>query len=99
MGFCFSLVASIYGWTHQEILKLSARQFFMYVEQIPILQARKQMSYFEVSAFPYMDKQGQKEVLDHYTKIIEDASMKQKTDQKVIDANWDLLRRGIMPDD
>ena len=97
MGFCFALIASTYGWTHQEILKLSARQFFMYVEQIPQLLARQQLSSLEAASFPYMNETGRKEILDHYQDILEKKEKKYVPNNIEINNNWDLLRRGLIP--
>lgn len=98
MGFCFALVASTYGWTHKEILELSARQFFMYVEQIPKLTARQQLNGFEVTGFPNMEMSDKKQILKQYEDILTDGQGI-KTPQRQIDDNWDLLRQGIIPNE
>ncbi len=91
------MVASTYGWTHKEILDLSARQFFMYVEQVPKLLASRQLSRIEAASVPYMEVNERKAIFKYYEKILE--YQEQKTPQKTIDSNWDLLRKGLIPND
>lgn len=71
----------------------------MYVEQIAIITSREQLMTFESASFPYMEEKDQKELINHYQKIIddnyEDGTHKQSSAEK-IEENWDLLRRGVI---
>jgi hypothetical protein len=90
-------VASTYGWSHPDILRLSARQFFMYLNQIPIVEARQQMMRFESSLLPYQESEGVKGIIKPYQETLEIASGPQTSKPDDVDFSWDMLRRGVTP--
>ena len=81
-------MASTYGWTHQEILDLTARQFFLYLRQIGKLSSIEQMKRFEASLLPHMKESNRKEVLDNYRQV----TILVKVDKKIIEDAWCFLR-------
>lgn len=83
------MVASTYGWTHQEILALTARQFFLYLHQITKLNAIKQLRDFEVSLMPHIDKTNRIELFKSYQEVL----IPMKVDQDEINDSWQFLRR------
>jgi hypothetical protein len=90
-------VASTYGWSHPDILKLSARQFFMYLNQIPIIEARQQMMRFESSLLPYQESDGVKSMIKPYQETLEIASGPKASTKEDVDFTWDMLRKGVTP--
>ena len=85
-------MASVYGWTHQEILSLTARQFFLYLRQISKLEASDQMKRFEASSMPYMEKSDRKMLHERYQDIL----VPKKVCEEEIDDAWATLRRGSL---
>ena len=86
-------MASVYGWTHQEILSLTARQFFLYLRQISKLKALDQTKRFEASLIPYMEKPDKKMLYERYQDIFDPKEVGKKED---INDDWATLRRGSL---
>ena len=84
------MVAATYGWSHSCILKLTARQFFIYYEQVSVIEARKQISAFEASSFPEMKKADRRLVMKRYNRIINPIDV--TPDPREVEANWEFLR-------
>lgn len=79
-------MASTFGWTHQEILQLTIQQFLRYLDEIPKIEARKQIRGLEVSSYPHMEKSGRSEVERYYSRILRPLT------QKDIDSAWSSLK-------
>ncbi len=70
-------------------MDLTARQFFLYLRQIPKLASIKQLKQFEVSLLPHMKSFDRRSVIDNYRKIV----IPVEVSGKAIDASWDALRK------
>lgn len=70
----------------------------MYIEQIPKIDARRQLQKLEAASFPYMEEQDRKKVSGQYEKVFSQP-VRRTSPQKQIDANWDLLRKGVTVSD
>ena len=84
----FALVASTYGWTHQEILALTAKQFFLYLRQVGKLSSMKQLKDFEASLMPHMEKSDRVDLFRRYQEVL----VPVKVDKKEVEDAWDFLR-------
>jgi len=80
------MLASAFGWTHQDILKLTVRQFMRYLDEIPKVTARQQIRGLEVSSYPHMEERGRKNVDRYYSRILRPIT------QRDIDSAWDSLK-------
>jgi hypothetical protein len=87
--FSFARIAREFGWTHMEILRLTTRQFFLYLRNIDKLEAHKQLLAIEAASFPQMKKTGQEEIKRHYIVITEG---RKSTQKKRVDESWSVLR-------
>lgn len=87
--FSFARIAKEFGWTHEEILRLTTRQFFLYLRNIDKLEAHRQLLTIEAASFPQMKKSDREEVRRHYTVIAEG---KKSTQKKRVDKSWSVLR-------
>jgi len=85
-------MASVYGWTHHEILALTARQFFLYLKEVNAVEARKQMMAFEVASFPNMEKRHRQGMLRPYELALNPDPTHQETDEITIERSWNQLR-------
>jgi len=86
----FAELASTYGWTHREILSLTARQFFLYLRQVYKLDSFKQLKAFEASLIPYLERTSRDSVFASYRETLNTVSV---DTSKVIDEAWDSLRK------
>lgn len=82
------MMASTYGWTHQEILKLTARQFFLYLRQIAKLNSMNQLRSFEVSLMPHIKVSDRVDLFRRYQENL----VPVKVDKKEVEDAWDFLR-------
>lgn len=82
------MVASTYGWTHQNILSLTARQFFLYLRQVGKLNSINQLKKFEVSLMPHMEKSDRMELFRHYQEVL----VPMKVNKAEIEDTWKFLR-------
>lgn len=91
---CIALVASIYGWTHDYIMKLPTRVLFRYYNRIPAIEARGQLMSFESSMFPHQTAHVKLGMFNKYLNLY--ASDKQTSKEKTerINKNWKSLKNG-----
>jgi hypothetical protein len=87
--FSFARIAREFGWTHMEILRLTTRQFFLYLRNIDKLEAHKQLLAIEAISFPQMKKSDREELKRHYIVITEG---RKSTQKKRVDKSWSVLR-------
>jgi len=76
-------VASTYGWTHEEILNLTVRQFFMYLEQTANLERKRFYMMLEASSFALVSEVDQRRIM---------AKWRPPMTQEQIDKQWEELR-------
>ncbi len=81
------MLAGTYGWTHQDILQLTVRQFTHYLNEIPKVEARRQIKNLEAASYPYMEKRIATQTSRYYSRILQPLS------QKIIDDNWGFLNK------
>ncbi len=55
-GYWFAVLAKVYGWRHEDILKLTARQFFMYLRYASRFMLVDKIVLNEAVLLPYQDK-------------------------------------------
>lgn len=84
------MVAAVYGWTHSQILQLTARQFFKYYSLIPVIEARKQSYALEASAYPNMGKVDRRRVDRRLNRILE-AESEPSVDKAT--TSWEYLKK------
>ena len=90
MAYAFAVLASESGWTHEDILKLTVRQFHLYLRQLDKIDARRNLTLCTISAFPHVDKSEKKKIIKRYQDIIAPSA---SSSQERIDNSWNLLRR------
>ena len=87
--FSFARIAKEFGWTHKEILGLTARQFFLYLRSIDKLEAYIQVLALEAASFPQMKKVDRERVGQRYVTIAEGTEL---TYKERINRAWSTLR-------
>ena len=87
--FSFARIAEKFGWTHVEILKLTTRQFFLYLRSLDKLEAYRQTLALEAASFPQMRESDRKSVMQRYVTIAEGTEL---TYKEKIDRAWSTLR-------
>ncbi len=66
-------------------------QFFMYLDFVPVMEARRQKYFIEAMSYPYMKKHDQQETMRRYD-LIDRKPQQIITSQKDVDDSWNFLR-------
>lgn len=79
----------MYGWTHDRILKLTPRLFFIYLEQASRIEAAQQLLNIEAVCYPNMDKASRRRIDRHYDRIV---SPPVPASEEERESTWKILR-------
>jgi len=82
-------LAAVYGWTHDQILKLTPRLFFTYLEQASRIEAAQQLLNIEAASYPNMDKTSRRRIDRHYSRIVSPPVPATTEEQR---SSWEILR-------
>ena len=79
----------MYGWTDQDIKRLTISQFFSYLSEGRKLQIEKQLLEIEAASFPHMTENSRMVLMRQYEYLINPPKM----DKERIDQSWEFLKK------
>lgn len=86
------MLSSTFGWSHSDILRLSIRQFSLYLRRIDRIDARRQLKELEAATFPHLKKRERDTLLRRYDVIARPPSL--ISDPRKVKESWEVLKTG-----
>lgn len=84
------MMASTYGWSHREILSLTARQFIIYLREIDTVEARKFFLAVDATSYPHLKDFDRAALTRRYNAILNPPTF--VSDPKRVEDAWRVLR-------